>query len=351
MCGSLSRVLWMLITGTAMRDARARTAVRLPDVRPARLVQLLQEAGAVRQADFGELARDHPAAALEHAEDVGRRNRLPGRQRVELREDPLLLHEVGRLDRIDHGGRPAVLGVDLAQQIALERQDAVVVGGSAPQHRRGGHQAALRRLDRRQVAGAAGLARHAIVAGVHEADEFARFAIEQRVALRGIGARRELPGMRIAGQDMRRVPRGDVGRVGRRRVARLRLRGVAAMAIGAAQDDGRVRMHRRVVGGRVAAHAPLRLAAGIGCGLLLGRRRLFHVGSRHRLFLGAGECQRGEPGQEQRRDGAGHSAEAAARGADLRPPGYRPIAHQHGHQKVNTRLARIEYGVLLPPVS
>ena len=46
MCGSFRRVLVMLMTGTAMREPGARAAVRLADVGPARLVELLDRAGA-----------------------------------------------------------------------------------------------------------------------------------------------------------------------------------------------------------------------------------------------------------------------------------------------------------------
>jgi hypothetical protein len=65
---------------------------------------------------------------------------------------------------LEQAGSPR--GVGLAEDVALERQDAVVVGRAAPQHRAGGHQAALAGLHDRQVAGAAGFACDAQVAGL-----------------------------------------------------------------------------------------------------------------------------------------------------------------------------------------
>ena len=67
--------------------ARARAAVRLAEVGPARLLDPLQLAGRVRQAGLREQVRDVAAAALEHAEDVAGLERFPGRQRIELRQD------------------------------------------------------------------------------------------------------------------------------------------------------------------------------------------------------------------------------------------------------------------------
>ncbi len=126
----------------------------------------------------------------------------------------------------------------------------------------------------RQVAGAARIARDAVVAGVHEADELGGFAIEQRVAVRRIGARRILPRQRITRQHVRvrqcRLIRGvlrfSTGGLGDRRIA--------AVAIGAAQHHGRIDVHRRVVGGRVAVDAATRLGQRSVGRLLLGRGRL-----------------------------------------------------------------------------
>ena len=85
MSGSLSRVLVMLMTRHGDARAGAGAAVGLPDVGASRLVEQLQLAQRVRQADLGEQVADDAAAALEHAEDVARRHRLPRRQRIELR--------------------------------------------------------------------------------------------------------------------------------------------------------------------------------------------------------------------------------------------------------------------------
>ena len=132
------------------------------------------------------------AAALEHAEDVRRAatfshaaaGRAVGRM-------PCFCHvRVGRRRAFEDRGL-AVARVGLAEDVVLERQDAVVVRGAAPEHRRRRHQAALGRLDDRQVAGAAGLARDALVARVDEAHELRALAVQQRVGALGIRARRD----------------------------------------------------------------------------------------------------------------------------------------------------------------
>ena len=110
-----------------------------------------------------------------------------------------------------------------------------------PRHRAGRHEAALGRLDRSQVARAAGLARDAVVGRVHEADELGALAVEQRVRALGIGARRVVPGSRdTAAARARVVARGRLAR--RARVGALagyRHLRVAAVAIGAAQQHRR----------------------------------------------------------------------------------------------------------------
>jgi hypothetical protein len=70
------------------RDAQAGAgaAVRLLEIGPARLLEPLDDAVGVGQADFGELVADVAPAALEHAEDVARRDHVPARQRIERRQ-------------------------------------------------------------------------------------------------------------------------------------------------------------------------------------------------------------------------------------------------------------------------
>ena len=92
------------------RDAKAGAgaAVRLADVGPARLLEPLDAAGRVGQADLGELGVDVAAAALEHAEDVARRHDVPGRQRIELGEHAArLLRLAERRRRSATGSAPA----------------------------------------------------------------------------------------------------------------------------------------------------------------------------------------------------------------------------------------------------
>ena len=88
MKGSLSRVLWMLSTGMATREAGAGAAVRLADVGPSRLLQALRSTERIGQADLRELGADVAPAALEDAEDIAGREDVPGRQGMELGQDP-----------------------------------------------------------------------------------------------------------------------------------------------------------------------------------------------------------------------------------------------------------------------
>ncbi len=69
------------------RDATpgSRAAVRLPEIGSAGFLQSLDLAELVGNAGLGEQVGDVAPAALEHAEHVGRRDDLPGRQRVEDR--------------------------------------------------------------------------------------------------------------------------------------------------------------------------------------------------------------------------------------------------------------------------
>src|SRR5262249_54263086 len=149
-------------------------------------------------------------------------------------------------------GALALARVALADDVVLERQNAVVVGAAAPQHRAGRHDAALGGLDDRQVTGAARLAGDPIVARIDEADEFRRFLVEQGVAALRVGARRVVPGLRIARLDVRLVERRAIAGVVAARALGPRDLGVAAVAVGAAEDHGRVDVHGRLVGPLVA---------------------------------------------------------------------------------------------------
>ncbi len=270
------------------RDAAAgpRPAIRLTDVGTPRLVQRLQCAADVRQTDFGELAADDSAAALEHAKHVGRRNRLPGRQRHQARENAHVGH--GRVDgcRVADRRRLAIGRVRLAEDIALERQDAVVVRSPAPEHRAGRHQAALAGLDDLQVAGAASESRHAIVARVDEAHVLGPLTVEQRVAALRVAA--AAPARGIRGQHVRLVHDGVVACIPRSACCsgpRSTDHRVAAVAIGAAEHHARIDVHGRVIGRDVTADAAVGLRVGLRGGLARGRGRCTRVRARHRLLL------------------------------------------------------------------
>ena len=65
--------------------------------------------------------------------------------------------------RADDDGGLAVSGIALAKNVILERQDAIVVRGTTPQHRAGGHHAADIGVYNWLVARATGLFRDAVV--------------------------------------------------------------------------------------------------------------------------------------------------------------------------------------------
>src|SRR3546814_10022883 len=64
------------------RDAqtRSRAAIGLLEVGPPRLLQPLDRAGGIGQADFGQLRADIAPAPLEHAEEVAGRDNLTWRE-------------------------------------------------------------------------------------------------------------------------------------------------------------------------------------------------------------------------------------------------------------------------------
>ncbi len=281
------------------RDAQARAgaAVRLADVGPARLLDALELAVRVRQADLGEGAIDVAAAALEHAEDVGGRIILPRRQRIDLRDDAVIVRHLRRRLHRRHFARGlAVLGIGLAQDRMLERHDAVVVGGGAPEMRRRRHERALGRLDDAEMAGAARLARDAIIARILEADEGRVLAIEERVAFLGLGRGRPMPVVGIARRDMGALFEPAILLAPLRHDIGAHHAGIAAVAIGAAEIDARARVHRQRVRLGVAAHA----ARGLGRGRIrrLHRRR---GGSGGNIGSGKAAAQGKEPRRQKRR--------------------------------------------------
>jgi len=85
---------------------------------------------------------------------------------------------------------------------------------------------------------------------------------------------------------VRALERGAVRGILARRLLRRLDPGVAAVAVGAAEDDGRVLVHRVPVGGRVAAHAAGALGVRLGRRLPLRGRRARGVRAGHRR-LGA----------------------------------------------------------------
>ena len=106
---------------------------------------------------------------------------------------------------------------------------AIVVERRAPEHRAVVHHAVIDVAHDFAVAKAAGLLRDAQIAGIHEADEFRRFVIEPDIGIRRIGG----------GLPELRVPRQNV-----RLLFRQAARGIAAVAIGAAEHDMLGLVHR-----------------------------------------------------------------------------------------------------------
>ena len=280
-------------------EAGGRAPVRLAEVGPARLLQPLNVAADIGQADLRKQVEDVAAAALEHPEDVARRDHLPGRQRRERGQDATVAHRVGRRRRAQQLRGHPVAGIGFADIVVLERQDAVVVGRAAPEHGAGRHQAALGGDDKFQVAGTACLPHHPVVARVDEPDVFRGLLVEQREAVLRVGAGGVVPSLREPRLNVRLVERGPIFEIvscGPRRAGDRR---VAAMAIDAAKLDGRVRVHRRLIGLGMAADAASTLGAAIGRGLEGGRRRGLGVGDVARRFAAARGNGRASGGQRQ----------------------------------------------------
>ena len=170
------------------------------------------------------------AALFEDAQDVSGIAQVEARERIEERQDaadPGVL----RRDRcvIVEPERRAIGAVGLAEAVILQVEAAVIVERRAPEHRAVVHHAVIDVADDLVVAKAAGLFRHAQVAGIDEADELGRFVIEPDARVRRIG--RGFPELLVVRQDVRLL-------------FRQAARGIAAVAIGAAEHDVRGLVHR-----------------------------------------------------------------------------------------------------------
>ena len=285
----------MFSSGMATRRPVPGPAVGLADFGPTGLLQLLQLAVGVGQADLGELGADGAAAPLEHPEDVGRRRHLPGgegRERRQVAPRRLLgRHRTDRLagaPRREDFRRLAGPGVGLAQDVVLVGQDAVVVAGASEQHGVGGHDRALAGVHHVQVAGPAGVACRAVVRRVLEPDELGALLVQQGVGLLGVGRARIAPGLGVERQDVRPVAGLGVGLgLGVQPLAHVH-RGVAAVAVGAAENHVSLRVHGHAVHLGVAAHAAGALRVRLFLGLGLRSRRRPHaavVGQARELWL------------------------------------------------------------------
>ena len=152
----------------------------------------------------------------------------------------------------------AVGGIGFAENISLERKNAVIVGGSTPEHGAGGHQAALNALDGFQMAGAACVSRNAQITRIDKADEFLRLLIQLRIGAFRIGRTRCIPDLGEARTYVRASHRHSIEPVVLSFIfgtLRLYDRDIAAVAVGAAQHNARIGMHGVTVGAGMTGHA------------------------------------------------------------------------------------------------
>ena len=220
---------------------------------------------ALGDADF----RGEAAARLEDPQHVARLRRLEARQRLEVRHDALLVDLLLRRRRVGlQPQRCPPRPVSLAVAGALVGHGAVVVQGRAPQHAAGAHE--LLAVGLHLLGVAPGRAATDVgdpeVPRIHEPHELRRLVVQERVTAHRV--RRTRPHLR--------VHRGDV------RPADVRRRGVAAVAVGATDAQGRLAV--RVTHRLVAQDTADRLGVGLGGGLL----HQLQVGElrRHRVRVG-----------------------------------------------------------------
>ncbi len=262
-----------------------------------------------------------PASALEDTEAIAGLRQLPAGEGEKERHLALVAHRLRR--RLGNGlqhARLAVGSVALAHHRRLQGEHAVVVEGGLVEEGPVGHHALGNVVHDRivvlVVARAAGQGGRTQVRRVHEA-HVGQVLLEPRgVRILGIGAGAEDLG--ILRQDMGAVPGLLVAlRPGGPRDPD---RGVAAMAVGAAEDDGLGLMHRLGVGVGVAADAPGALSRGVFPGLA-NRRRARHGGHGRRRRVGAAGARRS-------REGEGECRRAHQRPRDHRPPRSLHLCHR-----------------------
>ena len=130
---------------------------------------------------------------------------------------------------VDQPQRRAIRAVGLAEAVILQVNAAVVVERRAPEHRAVVHHAVIDVANDLAVAKAAGLLRHAQIAGIDEPDELGRLVVEPDARVRRIGG--SFPELLLLGEDVRLLFRQAARRI-------------AAVAIGAAEHHVRGLMHR-----------------------------------------------------------------------------------------------------------
>jgi hypothetical protein len=187
-------------------------------------------------------------------------------------------------------------GIALAEQVVLERQNAVVVGSTAPEHRAGCHHAANIRVDDRLVTRAASRARNAVIRRIDEANVLGALAIEQGVGSFRIGAVRVVPAFWQARLHVRGVLRADV-RCIVWRAARRKYRGRTAVAVDAAKHDRIAHVHGLGVAVAMATNAASALCVGVGLRLHCWSGRIVGVvdGSCTLIVVAERDIAAGEP--------------------------------------------------------
>ena len=283
--------------------AGARAPVGLFDVGAARFVQSLNLPQNVGQAHFRENTVDHFAATFEHAEYVARGRGFPSGQRRQFIQYTLVHKQfIVRFHRVFQQTRLAILRISFAENVALVRQNAIVVRGSTPQHGRCTHQAAFLRLNDWQVACTARFTRHTQISGVDKTDVCRVFFVQLGVRTLWVGRRRVVPELLVSRRNVGFVQCGPIFRgkalftrsagvvIGQGTLFFLFAipfhRGVTAVAVGTAQHHPWVGVHGVLISLCVATHAAFGFSKGLLCGLALGCIRCHGVAFFRQLFTG-----------------------------------------------------------------
>ena len=269
---------------------------------------------------------DVAPAAFKHPEDVARLDGFPGGQRIQQRQDALgdeiFLHLLWQ-DRPFEDDADAIGRVGLAKDVIFKWQNAVVVGGTPPQHGARRVQASDGCLDDRLMTGAAGEIRHSVVGRVHESYELRCLPVQQGVGVLRVCAVRKMPVFRIGRQNVGSLVRAVISRTAVTEAAADGYRSIATVAIRATQAHCRACVHGLVVGAFVAGNATVTFRPYILRGLPLRCRRCRSIVAVNCMAALAG---------------SGTDTDAAR--ADKQCKTNDELSKEAIHQNTNTRLSR-----------